>query len=235
MDSLVLVDSLIQQLDDLSVGDDSALDALRQRADMIVRNLKGEQSPYLTRLENARFWPLMGGADDDWKRDAWDNGVTQFRNALLALREELVHFSSDHHALNTSSIGSSDIYVALEHIDALKAAKSGRFDLGKTIAICEELNKCFAAQCYLATAALVRMLVDHVPPVFGFSTFAQVAAQCPGKSVKASLEHLEKSLRPIADSHLHQRVRRKEVLPTRTQVDFRNDLDVLLAEVIRRL
>jgi hypothetical protein len=232
VDSLALIDSLIQQLDGLPVGDDPALDALRQRADMIVRKLMGDQSPYLQRLETVRFWPLMGGGDDDYSREAWNYGAAQFRNALLALREELVLFSSADHTPGTGSIGPSDVYVAPERIDALKAAKSGHFDLAKVIAICEELNKCYAGQCYLATAALVRMLVDHVPPVFGFDTFAQVVAQRGGRSVKRSLEHLDKSLRPIADHHLHQPIGRKEILPTRTQVDFRSDLDVLLAEVI---
>ena len=47
------------------------------------------------------------------------------------------------------------------------------------------------------------------------------------------MQHLDASLRNIADAHLDTHVRPREVLPTFTQVDFLADLDVLLAEVIR--
>jgi hypothetical protein len=46
---------------------------------------------------------------------------------------------------------------------------------------------------------------------------------------------LDRSLRNIADAHLHVQIRTSEVLPTGPQVDFRADLDVLLSEVVRVL
>lgn len=49
------------------------------------------------------------------------------------------------------------------------------------------------------------------------------------------MRNLENSSRKIADQHLHCRIRRSESLPTARQVDFGNDLDVLLAEVARFL
>ncbi len=48
-------------------------------------------------------------------------------------------------------------------------------------------------------------------------------------------QHLQNSLRNIADNHLHQPIRKKESLPNRSQINFSNDLDVVLAEVIRLL
>ena len=56
-----------------------------------------------------------------------------------------------------------------------------------------------------------------------------------GRSLKACLGRLQGSARDIADTHLHQAIRRTESLPTRTQVNFSNDLDMLLAELIRTL
>jgi hypothetical protein len=81
----------------------------------------------------------------------------------------------------------------------------------------------------------VRAVTDHVPPIFGAPTFAEVANNIGGKSIKASLHRLETSSRHIADSVLHQQIRKREVVPNRTQVNFSNDLDVLLGEIIRRL
>lgn len=49
------------------------------------------------------------------------------------------------------------------------------------------------------------------------------------------MDHLQKSSRKIADSHLHIMIRKKEVLPNATQVDFKNDLDRLLGEIVRIL
>ncbi len=47
------------------------------------------------------------------------------------------------------------------------------------------------------------------------------------------MTNLENSSRKIADSYLHTRIRNKESLPNRTQVNFSNDMDVLLSEIIR--
>jgi hypothetical protein len=45
--------------------------------------------------------------------------------------------------------------------------------------------------------------------------------------------NLNNSLRKIADSYLHQPIRKKETLPNKTQINFKNDMDVLFAEIIR--
>lgn len=47
------------------------------------------------------------------------------------------------------------------------------------------------------------------------------------------MSRLENSSRKIADSYLHTKIRKKESLPNKTQVNFSNDIDVLLAEIIR--
>ena len=83
---------------------------------------------------------------------------------------------------------------------------------------------------------LVRTIANHVPPVFGCKNFAEVANNLAAdKSLKKSLEHLDSSLKNIADYNLHQQIRQSESLPTGTQVDFKQDLDRLLEEVARRL
>ena len=46
-------------------------------------------------------------------------------------------------------------------------------------------------------------------------------------------QHLDKSLRNIADGQLHIQIRQQESLPGSAQVNFGADFDVLLAEIIR--
>jgi len=79
-------------------------------------------------------------------------------------------------------------------------------------------------------------ILDHVPPMLGKQTFADVANNYSGpSSFKKSMQNLQLSLRNIADAHLHVPIRQKEVLPTGQQVDFHKDLDVLLGEIVRTL
>jgi hypothetical protein len=127
-------------------------------------------------------------------------------------------------------------YVDLGQVAELKSIASSKFDLSRLVRMCEELNIAHTNECQMSIAMLVRAIVDHVPPIFEQQSFAHVANNYAGaKSFKGSMQHLDASLRNIADAHLHVYVRPREVLPTFTQVDFRADLDVLLAEVIRLL
>jgi Sec-independent protein translocase protein TatA len=59
---------------------------------------------------------------------------------------------------------------------------------------------------------LARALLDHIPPIFGFHTFPDLASQYGGggKSFKECMNHLENSSRKIADAHLHSQIRKKE-------------------------
>lgn len=125
-------------------------------------------------------------------------------------------------------------YVDPGRIRAFQTASGKSWDTARLVQLCIELNNACASSSYMTVAMLVRSIVDHVPPVFGFDTFAGVANNYAGsKSFRASMQHLDRSLRNIADSHLHTHIRKRETLPNATQVDFRADLDVLLAELER--
>lgn len=126
-------------------------------------------------------------------------------------------------------------FVHPARIKELKALKNADFDISKLVRFCEELNTAFSCECYLSTAMLVRAIADHIPPIFEKSTFTEVANNHGSKSFKDSMKNLDNSSRKISDSHLHTQIRKKEVLPNSNQVDFSNDLDVLLAEIYRVL
>ena len=96
-----------------------------------------------------------------------------------------------------------------------------------------------ALENFLSVAIIMRAIIDHVPPILGFEKFEQVVANYgspqENKSFKKNMDHLHNSLRNISDNFLHQKIRAKEVLPNETQVDFRQDFDVLLGEIVRIL
>jgi len=121
----------------------------------------------------------------------------------------------------------------LSRLAELRQVISVRFDFRKLIRLCEEINVTYRDGCYLATAMLTRALLDHVPPLFGKSSFGEVANQYGGSSFKGTMQHLDSASRKVADALLHQQIRKSETLPTAQQVDCGQQLDALLAEIVR--
>jgi hypothetical protein len=82
---------------------------------------------------------------------------------------------------------------------------------------------------------LIRALLNHVPPVFGETTFLQAVSHS-ARSVKELLKPLEVTSRDVADMHTHSLIRQKESLPTKNQIEpFKANLEVLLHEIIARV
>jgi hypothetical protein len=128
----------------------------------------------------------------------------------------------------------SRAFVDPKRIEELKQVRKGEFDLSKLVRLCEEINISFATECYFSVAMLTRAILDHVSPIFGCDTFAELANNYAGsKLFKESMQTLDNSSRKIADQHLHTKIRESEVLPNATQVDFSQPLDVLLGEIVR--
>lgn len=79
----------------------------------------------------------------------------------------------------SSQIGSPQRphYVAPTRISELQALKDPKFDPRRLIRMLQELNLAHENDMYIASAMLVRGIIDHVPPIFGQANFADVAAQ----------------------------------------------------------
>ncbi len=65
-------------------------------------------------------------------------------------------------------------YLDSSRLDALRTIKNAAFDCTRLISMCEELNECAARGNAHAVIFLTRAILDHVPPVFGLSSFAEV-------------------------------------------------------------
>ncbi|MBC7919333.1 MAG: hypothetical protein H7Y28_16140 [Rhodoferax sp.] len=127
-------------------------------------------------------------------------------------------------------------YVSPSRLAEIRALTPANWDVSRLVRLLEELNAAYAHHCHMSVAMLVRAVTDHVPPVFASKTFAEVANNYAGtKSFRGSMQHLHGSMKNIADAHLHVQIRKSETLPNEAQVDFRADMDVLLAEFVRIL
>jgi len=95
-------------------------------------------------------------------------------------------------------------YVDTSRLAELRSTQSSQWDVTRLIRLCEELNGASENGSLMSVAMIVRAIVDHVPPLFGCRTFTEVANNTGGaKSFKGSMQHLDKSLRNVADSFLH--------------------------------
>ena len=165
------------------------------------------------------------------------------KTLLLMGQEVTENFIGDQEfgeLISKNSVKSAnDIYINQSRINELINIRHKDFDLCRLIKLCEELNHNYIHNNYLSVGMIGRTIINHVPPIFGFNEFKQVASNYGGskenRSFKKSMSNLNDSLKNIADSYLHQTIRDKESLPNETQIDFKNEMDVLLSEIIRIL
>lgn len=136
---------------------------------------------------------------------------------------------------NDGSDTKNSYYIENSTILALSGLKSEKYDLTNLIKMCKELNDNYSLNNYLACGMLIRAILDHVPPIFNKKIFAEVANSYGTKSFKDIILPLEDSARKISDSYLHNPIRKKEILPNKTQVSFQPNMDVLLSEIVRIL
>jgi hypothetical protein len=151
-------------------------------------------------------------------------GIAAIEGGIRAIRRKSAH--------PAVGVAAKLPYVAPSRILELQIGTGG-WDTKRLVRMLQELNSANQNGMHMATAMLVRAIVDHVPPIFSAKNFTEVANNIGGRSIGQSLKHLDNSLRSIADNQLHAHIRPREVLPSESQVDFRQDLDVLLQEVLR--
>src|SRR5690606_41197512 len=86
-------------------------------------------------------------------------------------------------------------YVDSERIEELSKIVNPKYDLTRLIKLLKELNFAYYNEAYLTIPMLLRAIIDHVPPIFNKSNFADVCGSYGGRSFKDSMKHLDSSLR----------------------------------------
>lgn len=133
------------------------------------------------------------------------------------------------------SVGGSARIIDPALIERLADARSAEVDVAFLVQMCREINSCFAHGNVVATALLMRAVLNYVPPLFGHETFPQVVANI-GRSLKDNFDHLESGLRKVADFHTHRRIGPAELCPTAAQVEpFKPQFELLMQQVVTRL
>lgn len=155
------------------------------------------------------------------------------RSDLLGVIEILreIHEDPEREQHITSSIEFVD-GVILEKLDQIN---NDRFDINKLIKFCEELNDNYKRGNYLSCSLLIKAITNHIPPIFGQRTFSQVVSQS-SRSIKNILSKLENGARDVGDFHSHNLIRKKEILPSKNQIEpYKPSFEILLHEVVIKL
>jgi hypothetical protein len=113
--------------------------------------------------------------------------------------------------------------------------KSNNFDFSKLIKLVEELNMNYKFGNYLSSLLLLRAIINHIPPVFGYKTFSEYVSQA-NRSTKSILQKLEDEARPIADLHNHMTIRKFENIPSKNQIEpYKPSIEILINEIINKV
>ena len=145
---------------------------------------------------------------------------------LYDIEDALKHYDSSSIPVPTSS---NIIHWTV--VERLQDVHSGRFDIAFLVRLCEEINSCFAHGNIVATALMMRTVLNYVPPVFGHNNFKEVAAHSK-RSHRDNFVHLENGLRKIADSLGHGTIANSSVYPSTSQVaPYKPQFEMLLNQV----
>lgn len=115
----------------------------------------------------------------------------------------------------------SDSYIDERVFDLIKQAHGGRWDCTKLLALLGELDDNYRAGNTYAAHALLRAVLDHVPPLFGQSSFAQLVnnhswGRTDGRYVKRLA-----NFRDQADDVMHRQIARTPCLLTMVDMPAR--------------
>ena len=123
MDKLELIDSLARQVDEIKPRDETALDAAKRRAEMLARNLFGSSSRYLVDLGNIQYHAMWASATTADKRRAWTDGVSELRNVIATMREEILLFDkpTESPSITMANVG-DEVFIVHGHDQAMKEA-----------------------------------------------------------------------------------------------------------------
>ncbi|MBI5933645.1 MAG: nucleotide-binding protein [Chloroflexi bacterium] len=89
---------------------------------MIIRNLHGKESKYLTDLKNINFVGYYSSTKEEEKRD-WQSGKDQLRNLFITLRDEISLFSKESKDPNkrvTKNEANDSIFLVHGHDEKIK-------------------------------------------------------------------------------------------------------------------
>ncbi|MEU3282432.1 hypothetical protein [Streptomyces antibioticus] len=126
-------------------------------------------------------------------------------------------------------------YVDLALLDDLqKAAANTHWKVHKLIALCQGLNDAYKAGNPYVCAAMIRAVMDHIPPVFGHKDFKVVANQHTFMTQRTDKIHALKlvDFKDISDDGMHRQIGSSVPVLTMDNIPQPIRLNAMLQELL---
>lgn len=99
----------------LAYGDDGGRDHVKRQAEMLLRRLFGQDTEYVSDLDEIQFYSAYGDTAADWRR-----GSQQMANLLSTAMDELELFGGEPAAFGQGQVVERKVFVVHGHDEALK-------------------------------------------------------------------------------------------------------------------
>jgi predicted nucleotide-binding protein len=123
VDPQVLLQRLLDSAESLGYRDGNAIDALLRRVEMVIRNLFGPNSKYLSDLSTIHFYPMYAPSSEEARSASWRSGCRSLKNMIGTMQEELILFGRT--ALTREKPvpkpDAKDVFIVHGHDEAMKA------------------------------------------------------------------------------------------------------------------
>jgi hypothetical protein len=236
----------IKKIEDLksSKNDSTEFKKWIRSTKFLIENNFGIDSDYCKDFSSIRYTPIHIAFSDSSINELCDNtllekseflnGLEQAESLLKSYIKELDEYPDDtENSSNQINFDKSKVFVDINRIEELSKIKNDKFDLTRLVQLCKELNIATTSNSYLTITMITRTIINHIPPIFNYKTFKEVANNCnAGKSFRELMLRLEESSRKISNIHLQKLISSSETLPNYTQVNFTPEMDCLLSEII---
>jgi hypothetical protein len=166
-----------------------------------------------------------------WAAATFIVGVSEQINEFLYLVDKVFAQNKGFKQQTIKGDTSRTVYLEKNTLLRLKKIESPDFDLSRLISFCKELDDNYSLENYHSCGMLLRAILDHIPPIFSKTSFADVCSQYGGKSFKEIIRPLNETAKKIGDDYLHTQINKKVLAVTKTQVSFQANLDMLLNEI----
>ena len=93
MKRIKLIDELVSMANDLELRNEIQLDALKRRAEMIIRIIFDDKTKYLKDLKDISFHPMYAPSTEQEKINTWQRAKSRIMNLFSTIKEELMIFN----------------------------------------------------------------------------------------------------------------------------------------------
>ncbi|WP_157857329.1 hypothetical protein [Streptomyces yerevanensis] len=139
-------------------------------------------------------------------------------------------------AVTATPASTRPVYVNERLIGEIEQKQSRTsWSLDKLLGLLNELNECYAGDHVYACHALLRAVIDHLPPILGHRSFDQVASNYPWS--QTDKKYVKKLLEFKNQGHdvLHRPIRTSEDVITMNDLPLPANLNALLRECADKL